>query len=224
MRAEFAKAVFPVLSYGIRLKESVLAGDRPDLQNAQKELLALLQPVAKLQKFAEMPDNRSMTSSSSGGVQADSRFLGARYALVAWLDELFIVDSPWKAEWTEHILEYPAFRSRDRAWKFWEQARMAETQSSTDSLEVYYLCVMLGFRGDYDETPEKLHAWVDSARTLLDKGQAEWDGPVDSQPVTYVPPLVGSARLSRAATILGVALLGLIPVGMYLLFKHFQQP
>lgn len=221
MRPEIAKVVYPVFAYGIRLRESLIAGDRPELQNSQKELLALLQPIGQVQKWADMNPSRSMEMASSAVPRANTQFLGMRYALVAWLDELFIADSPWKAEWTDNILEHNLYGTRDRAWKFWEQARRAEAQPSTDPLEVYYLCAMLGFRGDYEETPEKLQAWLESAKALIDKGhESEWQSPVDSQPRTYVPPLTGSSRLQMMVTVVGLSMLILIPVAMFYIFGY----
>jgi type VI secretion system protein ImpK len=217
MRPDIANVVYPVFAYGIRLKESLAAGETPEFQNAQKELLGLLQACGQVQRWADVNPARSLEVMSTGRPAQD--FLGIRYALVAWLDEIFIADSPWKAEWTEHILELQSYRTRDRAWKFWEQAKKAETQPATDSLEVYYLAVVLGFRGDYEESPEKIKAWLESAKALIDKSEEqEWQGPVDSQPKTFVPPLTGAARLQRMVTIVGMSVLLIIPIAMFLIF------
>jgi len=222
MRPDIAKVVYPVFSYGIRLKESLAAGDSPEFQSAQKELLGLLQACGQVQRWADVNPARSMDVLSTGRPASD--FLGIRYALVAWLDEIFIADSPWKSEWTEHILELQSYRTRDRAWKFWEQAKKAETQPATDSLEVYYLCVVLGFRGDFEESPEKLKNWLESAKALIDKSEEqEWQGPVDSPPRTYVPPLTGAGRLQRMVTIVGLSMLLLIPAAMFYIFHYLVK-
>ena len=220
MRPDIANVVYPILSYGIRLKESLAAGETPEFKSAQAELLGLLQACGQVQRWADVNPARSIDVMSTGGRPATD-FLGIRYALVAWLDEIFIADSPWKSEWTEHILELQSYRTRDRAWKFWDQAKKAETQPATDSLEVYYLCVVLGFRGDFEESPEKIKNWLESAKALIDKSEEqEWQGPVDSQPKTYVPPLTGSAKLQRMVTIVGLSVLLLIPAAMVYLFQY----
>lgn len=222
MRPDIANVVYPVFSYGIRLKEALAAGETPEFQNAQKELLGLLQACGHVQKWADVNPARSVDVLSTGRPAQD--FLGIRYALIAWLDEIFIADSPWKKEWTEHILELQSYKTRDRAWKFWEQAKKAETQPATDSLEVYYLAVVLGFRGDFEESPEKIKAWLESAKSLIDKSEEqEWQGPVDSQPRTYVPPLTGSARLQRMVTIVGLSMLLLIPAAMFYIFHYLLR-
>jgi type IV/VI secretion system ImpK/VasF family protein len=225
MRSEIAKVVFPVFAYGIRLRESLESGEKPDLQTSQKELLGLLQGTGQIQKWDDMPAGRSLDMASSGAPRTNVQFLGMRYALVAWLDEMFITDSPWKSEWTEHILEHRLYGTRDRAWKFWEQAKKAETQPRTDDLETYYLAAMLGFRGDYDDSPEKLSAWLESAKALIDKGEdQEWQGPVDSQPRTFVPPLNGAGKLQRMVTVVGLSLLLLIPIAMFYIFTYWARP
>jgi len=100
----------------------------------------------------------------------------------------------------------------------------SETQPATDSLEVYYLAVVLGFRGDYEESPEKIKAWLESAKSLIDKSEEqEWQGPVDSQPRTYVPPLTGAARLQRMVTIVGLSMLLLIPAAMFYIFHYLLR-
>ena len=62
------------------------------------------------------------------GVSGD-RYLGVGYPLACWFDEIFILDpaSPWKEEWREHTLEAGLYDSRDRAYKFWQQAEQAES-------------------------------------------------------------------------------------------------
>ena len=42
-----------------------------------------------------------------------------------WLDELFILYSSWESAWNERKLEGSLYGSNDRAWRFWEQARIA---------------------------------------------------------------------------------------------------
>ena len=216
MQSEIAKAIYPVFSYGIRLRDSLVNGDSPELQTSQKELLALLQGAGQVQKWADVNPGRSMGGdASSAAPRGNTQFLGMRYALVAWLDELFIADSPWKAEWTESILEHQLYGHRDRGWRFWDQAKMASAQPSTDALEAFYLCVMLGFRGDYIEAPEKLKAWLESAKALIDKGQdQEWKGPVDSQPQVDVSLLSGAKKMRRMFTIVGLSLLAVIPIAV----------
>ena len=47
--------------------------------------------------------------------------LDIRYAMVCWIDELFILNSVWGTQWNEQKLEVDLFGTNDRAWKFWEK-------------------------------------------------------------------------------------------------------
>jgi type VI protein secretion system component VasF len=222
MNPQIADAVFPVFSYGIRLKESLKANEQADFATAQRELHGLLQAVARFDKFADFQVGQSIGVSVSPA--KSTQYLGIGYALVCWLDEIFIFDSPWKSQWNEHKLEFDRYRTTDRAWKFWEQAKKAESQPTSDALETYWLAVMLGFRGDYEDSPDKLKSWIESAKALIDKGQpADWPGPVDTQPKTFVPPLTGARQLSRMVTIVGLAFLVLIPVAAYFVFNFLKR-
>lgn len=96
----------------------------------------------------------------------------AKYALVAWTDDVMI-DTPWEGSqwWRMKPLEVQFFGSRQAYSRFFEQARQAESLSKKDAVEVFYVCVVLGFRGLYrppvstDETdqlglPADLSTWA----------------------------------------------------------------
>src|SRR5262249_9164714 len=124
----------------------------------------------------------------------------------------FTLDSPWAAAWNERKLEVALYATNDRAWRFWEQARKATARKGGDALEVYFLCVLLGFRGDLADDPDGLGAWVTTARSLL-TGPAvrEWPAPTELPVNPRVPPLTGRRRLQRMLLVGGAGLLVLIP-------------
>lgn len=74
----------------------------------------------------------------------------AKYALASWIDDLLIT-APWRGRdwWESNSLEFALFKSRDRATKFYVKAKEAADLPRRDALEVFYLCVVLGFRGLY---------------------------------------------------------------------------
>jgi type VI secretion system protein ImpK len=216
MREEIANLVYPVLTHGTRLKEKLANDDPPDFATAQKELLGLLQAAGHAQRLADFVGDKPQEDSMRS-LKGD-KFLGIRYAVVCWLDEIFILDSTWKDQWSEHSLEVELYKSRERAWKFWEQADWASARPTTDALEVFYLCVMLGFRGDKASKPEELHAWCERIKAQIDQGaDPDFHLPVEGQPRTYVPVLSGTRRLQNMLVVAGVALLLLVPALMFFL-------
>ena len=137
------------------------------------------------------------------------RFLGIRYGLTCWLDEIFIRDSPWHAEWNERKLEESLYGSNERTWKFWFQAKLSQARPGTDALEAYHLIVMLGFRGEGPEKPETIASWCAAAETQLARVQNQpWSGPQELQPELVVTPRRGRERMRTILMLLiGVAAL-----------------
>ncbi len=116
------------------------------------------------------------------------------------------------------------YGTNDRAWKFWEQARGAERQSGTDALEVCYLCVMLGFRGELRQRPEQLQTWVAAAKARIAKVEPQESAFAgDLDPPTRVPPRLAQEKFQRAVLLGCVLLLLLIPVAAFLLIYLIGQ-
>ena len=63
-------------------------------------------------------------TASIGTGQSDRGFLGMRYALACWLDEI-LIDAGWR-EWDENKLESALYRTNIRYSNFWNQARLAD--------------------------------------------------------------------------------------------------
>ena len=168
MRDEVAELVYPVFKYGLDVKDQLDTGERVDMQKTQLDLIRLLADKRwnRMDGDSVFGTSAAFASVRSGGTQgakSAGTFLGIRYALVCWLDELFISHSSWGQEWRDHALEVARYNSAEAAWKFWEQAQKAEAQPGSDALEVYYLCVMLGFRGK----PNDLYSWVERVRPQI---------------------------------------------------------
>ena len=81
--------------------------------------------------------------------------------LVYWIDEILIT-STWAhaQEWTNHILEFHFYRESAAAIRFYEKAIEAEKRDSTDPLETFFLCVVLGFRGELASQDEEIRRWA----------------------------------------------------------------
>jgi type VI secretion system protein ImpK len=218
--------VHSVLRYGVNLKARLEQGERPDLDAEQIELKEMLLSEYDARRWPEFGGESGRergTLSSSKETSIDrSQFLGIRYALVCWLDELFTCYSPWASAWNEHKLEVELYGSNDRAWRFWEQAGLAQSRSSGEALEAFFLCVSLGFRGELREQPDKLRTWVNHAKTRLGNVR----DPVfplasNGEPPTRVPPLRGRQQLQRMVVCGWLVLLATIPLAAYCLMEKW---
>jgi type IV/VI secretion system ImpK/VasF family protein len=198
MRKRLASLVYPVFRHALRLKDR-LRYAHLDMAREQNELKKLVNAVrAGGASHANREEGMRPGAVGAAG-PGDEAFGDLGYPLTCWLDEIFLdPTSPWKEAWNEHKLETLLYASNDRAWKFWEQARKAEARGDADALEVFYLCVMLGYRGKFPEDPAGLRDWRERLENLLEQGRAsDWPGKPPELPVppTDVPPLLARERL-----------------------------
>jgi type VI secretion system protein ImpK len=198
MQDAIANFVHPVFNQGLHLLQLVKRREPLEFRVKQAELIRLLSPDGS----RNYPDF----------VGDDTGFLGIRYALACWLDEIFIFDSPWSQLWRENALERSLFRSNIGGEEFWRQFDQARGRPGTDAAEVYYLCVMLGFRGEARDNPELLRQRVDGARARIAQMQArEPDMPPPRPLPNYLDPLTGRDEFHRMVKIFGVLVLLLLP-------------
>ena len=131
MSPQFSTIVDPIFLKVIALAERV---DRNEVTSPEWERQALETAIREAE--AQASDAASWTL--------------AKYALASWIDDLMI-SSPWSGHdwWESNSLEFALFKSRDRATKFFVKAKEAAELPRRDALEVFYLCVILGFRGLY---------------------------------------------------------------------------
>jgi type VI secretion system protein ImpK len=218
MREELANLVYPVFSAGLRLKARLQGNEVLNLNDEQSALKRLLRNEMEARQWADYGGEGG--PDGPGGVGA---FLGIRYALVCWLDEIFILDSVWSRQWNEQALERALYGTRNRSELFWEQAGRAESRPGTDAIEGYFLGVMLGFRGELREEPDRLQAWADSTQARIARGLGqEWPAPPEHEPPTDVPPRHGRERLERMVVVACVLVLVLIPIlAMYVVGQIF---
>jgi type VI secretion system protein ImpK len=221
MRDEIGNLVHPVLMYGVDLKDRLDRGEDPNLESEQAQLKSLLLSDADARRHSDfggegdtahsMVSVVGATRAGEAGRRGSDSFLGIRYALACWIDEIFILGSSWESAWNERKLEVTLYGTNDRAWKMWEQAKKAESRSGTDSLETFYLTVMMGFRGDLRDSVDKLRTWTSNAQARIFRGLGqEWPTPADLDPPINVPPLRGRDLLQKVVMIGGVILLLLI--------------
>jgi type VI secretion system protein ImpK len=211
MQEAIAHLVHPVLGYGLRLKERLDHNEEPTFEIEQAALKGLLLSEIEARRFPDFGGDED--AKGDGRSRGSQQFLGIRYALTCWIDELLIVNTRWASRWNERKLEVALYGTNDRAWKFWEQARLAEARAGRDATEAFFLCVMLGFRGEMSEQPERLKAWVAASRASIARGKGQdWAPPAELVPPSSVPPLEGRKRFTRMLAVAGALFLILVPL------------
>jgi type VI secretion system protein ImpK len=133
----------------------------------------------------------------------------AKYALVAWIDEMLIVEAPWKDRdwWNENKLEWELFQTNDRYQLFYKKAKEAFALPQKDALETFYVCVVLGFRGLYRDPaaaamaadalqlPRDLQSWTRETAMAIRLGVGRPSISEVNQPLEGAPPLNGPQML-----------------------------
>jgi type VI secretion system protein ImpK len=218
MRDDLTGHVYPVLQHGLRLRARLDRGERPILAAEQAELKRLLGSPTQ-----PAPWGMGRDVAASIAISEPTRFLGIRYALACWLDEIFI-DSPWSREWDEKKVESALFETNIRYRNFWEQARLAETTpDSTDAVEAFLMCVLLGFRGELAEKPDAFREWVSAAKSRAGKGYGkELPAVPEVTPSSNVPLLLGVEGYRKMARTLGLTLLAALPIVTFLVVLYFR--
>jgi len=106
----------------------------------------------------------------------------AKFALVGFLDET-ILQSTWALRdvWAGNPLQLQYFNEFNAGEEFYtklEGLRNAEDPKKLDVLEVYFLCLSLGFKGKYADLKgmEKIKVLTDSISKELRKARSKADG------------------------------------------------
>lgn len=212
MRKEIANLIFPVFRKAIEIKEGLQVNPSAwDFGESQRKLIAMLQTAVPDPLRPDiLGDQRAIDATVT---QTRLGYLGIRYALACWLDETFISDTPWKELWNANKVETTLFGINDRATEFWKQAQRAQARPTRDSLEAYYLCVMLGFRGEWFDNPAEVAAWRDRVETQITQNEDREYTPPPSLAITpNVYPLKGMPRMQKWAMFTTMLALAFIPL------------
>jgi len=207
MNARFAQAVDPVFLYVLALLDRI-GRDQP------------ASPEDEQLKIRKLIDEAEATLGSA--VEWDL----AKYALVSWIDEM-LVDSPWPGRewWSNNVLEIGLFNTRQCHELFFLKAREASTLTGRDALEVFYVCVILGFRGLYHDPassadvaralnlPPELTEWTRQTAlsirlgqgrpALAEAGREVYGAPPLRPRMAVVWPWLAAGLLGAAATVIG---------------------
>ena len=132
MTPEFAKAVDPVFLHVFGLLDRLGHGARVSPEEERVRLRGLVDQADAA--WGHTPDGEL-----------------AKYAIVSWIDEMLTVETPWQGSewWKNNSLEWECFKTQDRSEQFYLKAKEASGLRRKDALEVFYVCVVMGFRGLY---------------------------------------------------------------------------
>jgi type VI secretion system protein ImpK len=131
LNIEFAKAIDPLFEKAIDLLQRIEQQEKVSPEEEHRAILHL---------FDKAEQSLGPTRS----------WYQASYAIAAWIDEM-VLGSVWDGAswWSDRILEMSLFQSRECAHRFFALAQEAAADRDRDVTEVYFNCVLLGFRGKY---------------------------------------------------------------------------
>lgn len=138
MTPKFAKAIDPIFEAALRFESKIESAQDDSSFNTADERATLIRKI----DAAEL----------ELGKTKDWEL--AKYAICGWIDAR-LIGSPWKESnwWNNNCLELRYFKTQLAHHRFFEKAIEAESLPEKDALEVFYLAVVLGFRGFYKDAP-----------------------------------------------------------------------
>ncbi|MCI0389610.1 MAG: type IVB secretion system protein IcmH/DotU [Acidobacteria bacterium] len=83
----------------------------------------------------------------------EQQMQNAKFALAAFVDETVLAGGfPLREEWERYPLQLEYFREALAGTKFFDRLDelLKRVESESDVVEVYYICLLLGFKGKYD--------------------------------------------------------------------------
>lgn len=104
-----------------------------------------------------------------------------KFALVSFIDEVVLSPAnnfPLRSEWEQTPLQLEYFREHLAGVRFFERldAAVREIETRADVVEVYYLCMLFGFKGKYNISPleaERANIIKNVARRLHEVGRLD---------------------------------------------------
>ncbi len=97
----------------------------------------------------------------------------AKFALASFIDETMLTNNfPLRSEWERNPLQLEYFGEQLAGNKFFEklESMLQQPEVTQDAIEIYYLCMLLGFKGRYGVyEQEKLLAIMQSTANVLVK-------------------------------------------------------
>lgn len=188
MSPDFSAAVDPIFLYVLGLLERI---ERSEHREAEEEMERI----------------RNQFRDAEAQLGSTPEWELAKYALAAWIDDV-LIEAPWSGRnwWENNSLEFGYFKTRDRGTLFFAKAKEAQEIAQRNALEVFYVCVVLGFRGLYAlsegtfladqlKLPATIESWASRTARSIELGQGR-SRITDSPRVgNGAPPLMGKFAL-----------------------------
>lgn len=207
MTPEFAQPVNRIFDAVLDLIDRIERRERPDL-NEEKKLI-------------RMDLDALMARNAQGSAKSIEELDLTRRALIYWVDEVLTMAD---AEWKDITLEFDYFGEKNRAWRFYEYGERVARANSSDVIETWYLCLVLGFEGDIGEAfREHLHQVLPGGTSNSTSARQAWANELaklirkPSLPEMAGEPLNGSVEPLTGATWLQTMLASLFVVTVALI-------
>lgn len=142
-----------IVNSGHSRPESDLVGlATPVLELIMQLRAKLVQPSNNLRRTIDGM-LRQMEQSAEALGYREAQVQSAKFALAAFTDETVLTaDFPLRDEWEKFALQLEYFGEQLAGVKFYERLDrlMKEGESNADVLEVYYICLLVGYKGKYN--------------------------------------------------------------------------
>ncbi len=155
----------------------------------------------------------------------------AKFALASFVDETVLTNNfPLRDEWEKYPLQLEYFGEQLAGNKFFEKlsAMIKQIEQTADAVEIYYVCMLLGFKGRYGVyEKEKLLAIMQStANALVKIGKIK---PVELSPNWLAndqpkpPEQRGMPVWAKISAFSGLGLALIIYLTMFLMSANFLK-
>ncbi|MBX9681671.1 MAG: DotU family type IV/VI secretion system protein [Gemmataceae bacterium] len=144
----------------------------------------------------------------------------ARYAIVCWIDEVFL-DSTWSKAWRRQTLEASLYGTDEGATRFWTLAQQAARTGPREMRQLLRWLVLLGFRGSLRGKEDEVKAWLETLPPM-ERELPRFDE--DASSFHAIPPSVpleGRRTLRRWLAVAGAGLAVVAPIMGFLAAKHW---
>jgi type VI secretion system protein ImpK len=167
---------------GVKRKAEAVE-ERVDLPTLASDFLMLILQVRASSSVDDIDQLRSRVKDLLGKMEYRAKDAGvefeqieqAKFALVAFLDEAITgMSSAQKDSWMSNPLQMELFNRYDAGEEFFRRlsALRQRPQAHGQALEVYYLSMVLGFKGKYQyQEQEALRGLIEDTRNDLFRGR-----------------------------------------------------